>query len=230
VTARRRRTAHAGAVRPPADERASQTRLDLAVLVADKDIEAAVTGLFARAGALGVRSPTRQVFKHPNRDNGCFSGAHSFLRAQANRFDHALVLFDRHGCGRDARAREALEEEVERRLDANGWAERAAAVVLDPELEVWVWSPSAWVDDALGWRGRQPSLRQALAGEGLLAAGDTKPADPKRAVERALEIVRKPRSSAIYEELARAMPVAGCHDSAFRKLLDVLRRWFPAAT
>lgn len=230
MTARRGRKVQPKPAAEPSDQRGAQARRDLVVLVADKDIEATVTGLLSRADALGVRPVTWEPFRHPNRDSGCFKVAHDFLRSQTNRFDHALVMFDRHGCGRDAQARVLIEEDVESRLNANGWQGRAAAVVLDPELEVWVWSPSRRVDEALGWKGRQPALRDTLTAEGMLTAGATKPADPKRAVARALEIVRKPRSSAIYEELARAMPVTGCRDPAFQKLLEVLRRWFPATS
>lgn len=201
----------------------------LVILAADRHIEAAVTGLLSRSRALGARPPTFQPFRHPNSDSGCLVHAHEFLRSQSNRFDHALVLFDRQGCGRERQERERLEADVEGRLEANGWAGRAAVVVLDPEIEAWVWSPSESVDEALGWKGRAPALRPWLLREGLLVVGEAKPRDPKRAVERALELVRKPRSSSIYQELARVMPIAGCQDPAFHKLVDVLTRWFPAS-
>lgn len=228
MTARRQRNRRpAGAIHSTGD--AAAVRSDLVALVADKDIEGALSGLLARGPALGLRSLDYQIFKHPNRDSGCFKTAQDFLRSQSNRFNHALVLFDRHGCGRDADARAALEKDVEQRLEANGWEGRSAAVVLDPELEIWVWSPSPLVDEALGWAGRQPTLREALAHAGLLAPGAAKPADPKRAVEHALEVARRPRSSAIYATLARTLPIADCRDPALGKLLERLRAWFPAS-
>lgn len=224
MTATRRRS------RPLRDEHTPDLRVDtadLVVLVADKDMEQALTGLLGRPGALGVRTLKHQIFRHPQRDSGCFNGAADFLRAQSNRFAQALVMFDRQGCGREPQPREQIERMVEGRLAANGWNGRAAAVVLDPELEAWVWSASLLVDQALGWAGRSPTLRSALVSNSLLIDAAVKPSDPKRAVEWALQAVRKPRSSAVYYELARSLPIGACTDTAFRKFVEVLQRWFP---
>jgi hypothetical protein len=95
-------------------------------------------------------------------------------------------------------------------------------------LEVWVWSDSSHVDTYLGWREQQPKLRDWLQQSGWLAAGQSKPARPKEAVEAALRKCRKPRSSAIYFELARHVSFQRCADPAFHKLLATLRSWFPA--
>ncbi len=121
-----------------------------------------------------------------------------------------------------------LEREVEARLLSSGWADRAAAVCLDPELECWVWSDSPEVTVALGWASRQPDLRSWLAARGLWEAGTLKPADPKKAVVEALYEVRKPRSSAVYRQLAERVSLQRCSDPAFLRLCQVLRTWFPA--
>jgi hypothetical protein len=137
------------------------------------------------------------------------------------------VIFDREGCGNERESREKLEVEVEDRLRQNGWNDRARAVVIDPELESWVWSDSPEVEAALGWRGRSPELRSWLIGSGFLHEGATKPERPKEAVEAALRVVRKPRSSAIYQELAGSVSLRRCSDAAFAKLRLTLQEWFP---
>jgi hypothetical protein len=109
---------------------------DLVVLVPDKSIEAAILGILSRPEALGIRSVESKVFVHPDRDPGCLLRAHEFLRSMTARFAYGLVLFDRDGCGREGQDREALEEEVTRKLAAAGWDDRAAVIVIDPELEV----------------------------------------------------------------------------------------------
>ncbi len=106
-------------------------------------------------------------------------------------------MFDRIGSGREGQSRADLERTVGERLHTSGWSDRGAVVVLDPELEVWVWSDSPHVDRALGWHGRTPPLRDWLSERGLWDAGAPKPGDPKRAVEEALRHVLIPRSSAI---------------------------------
>ncbi len=134
----------------------SNAQLDLVVLVADKDIEYAMRGLLNRQKALGIRVVSAEVFAHPEHDPGCYLRSHTFLRSMVNRYAKAMVLFDRHGCGAEGRTRAELEAEVEGRLENSGWQGRCGAVVLDPELEVWVWSDSPHVAEILGWRGRTP--------------------------------------------------------------------------
>jgi hypothetical protein len=120
-----------------------------------------------------------------------------------------------------------LESELERRLGEAGWGDRAAAVVISPELENWVWSDSPHVDQALGWDRTWGLLRHWLADKGHWEAGAAKPAKPKEAVELALFTARKPRSSSIYFGLAQLVSTDRCTDPAFLKLKRCLREWFP---
>jgi hypothetical protein len=201
---------------------------DLICLVADRSIEAAVVGLLSRPKAIGIRRVKYVIRSHPEKDPGCYRHAHNFLSAFRKRYAHALVIFDREGCGNEGRSREELEEEVEGRLAGGGWRDRVRAVVLDPELECWVWSDSPHVDAALGWQGRTPALRSWLVENDLLAEGTTKPTRPKEAMEAAMRHVRRSRSSSIYRELAENVSVQRCTDPGFQKLRDTLREWFPA--
>jgi hypothetical protein len=204
------------------------TTKDLVLLVADKNLEGTLRGLLSRSAALGLRSVAFDLFIHPERDPGCYRHAHEFLRPFIGRYEHTLVVFDREGCGREEKDRLALEADVETRLRENGWSERAAAVVVDPELEVWVWSGSPHVETALGWRTGDPPFLDWLRGEGLLERGALKPARPKEAVERALRLTRRPRSSALYSQLARNVSTERCVDPSFAKLRSILQRWFPS--
>lgn len=201
---------------------------DLVVLTADKDQEHAVRGLVTRSAALGIRKIAFHVVVHPQKDPGCLTDSAEVLRLFIRTHDKALVVFDRKGCGRDATPREDLERLVEGRMAANGWAKRAAAVAIDPELEAWVWSDSSEIDDVLGWRGASPTLREWLAERGLWHAGDPKPPRPKEACHEALRHAGKARSSALFEALALRVSVTRCVDPAFRKLRETLVGWFPA--
>lgn len=195
---------------------------DLVVLVADGNYSAAVTGLLGRCASLGIRDVCSRVYVHPEHDPGCLGKGHELLRSFQRRFSYALVIFDRHGCGREELAREELERAVEERLRTSGWGGRGAAICVDPELECWVWSTSPRVGAALGWRSHQPELRSWLQGRGLWTAGRAKPDDPKRAVEEALREVRKARSSAIYGQLSRKVGLRACRDPAFLRLCSIL--------
>lgn len=197
---------------------------DLVCLAADKNIEAAVSGLLTRPEALGIRDVTHDVVVHPRRDPGCYHEAHVFLRSFRGGYGHALVVFDRAWEGAPSQDAALLESSMRERLAADGWAD---VVVIEPELEVWVWSDSPHVDECLGWRGRNPDLRSWLRERALWPAGSIKPPDPKAAVEEALAAVRVPRSSSVYRNLARRVSVQRCSDPSFDRFRARLRDWFP---
>ncbi|MCH8217845.1 MAG: hypothetical protein IH892_13870 [Planctomycetes bacterium] len=203
---------------------------DLVVLVADKNMEASVRGLLSRREALGLRQIRYEIYVHVRRDPGCFLGGHDFLRPMAGRTAHALVLFDRIGSGREKNTRESLEDLVTGRLASSGWDDRAAAIVIDPELEVWVWSDSPHVGRVLGWREAYPDVQTWLRERGMWAEGERKPEDPKAAVERVLRHVRKPRSSAMYGKLADLVSFQRCTDPSFLRLRQILAGWFAEDT
>lgn len=135
--------------------RVSGAQYDLVALVADRNAEAALQGIFGRFRALQVRSFTWRSFVHPERDPGTYRRGAEFLRPFVGQANHALVVFDHKGCGREDLPRIELESELEERLHASGWGNRAAVICLDPELETWVWSPSPEVPSTLGWPGRR---------------------------------------------------------------------------
>jgi hypothetical protein len=202
----------------------------LILLLADKNQEGALRGLLARPAAIGLRSIEYDLYVHPERDPGCLLHAHDFLRPFLGVYDRSLVVFDREGCGREDRDRLSLETEVETRLRENGWSDRAAVVVVDPELEVWVWSDSPHVEKALGWQPGDPRLVDWLRGEGFLEQGQLKPTRPKEAVEKALRRAQRPRSSALFTQLARQVSTERCLDPSFAKLRSTLQGWFPPSS
>lgn len=204
---------------------ADRTRRDLVLLVADKSIAQAITGLLQRTEALGVRRIDCEMRVHQQRDPGCRVDAPAFLRPFASRFEHALVVFDRDGCGSDAPRRE-IEEGVESELRRNGWGPRARVVVIDPELEVWVWTPSRSLANELGWGPRFAALREWLSENGHWPAEATKPPDPKRAMEAAMQARRRPKSASTFRRLAEVLGFRDCSDDAFRKLEAALVEWF----
>ena len=158
-------------------------KLDLVCLVADKNMEATLSGLFSRPQSLGIRQIATEVLVHHHRDPGCFYSPEDLLAGYSSEAQNALVVLDYAWEGVPADSAESLESQMESRLAPLGLFPWAVPVVIDPELESWVWSPSPHVDNALGWRGRSPGLRDALHAQGLWPPEATKPPDPKAAVE-----------------------------------------------
>jgi len=199
---------------------------DLVILAADGQIEFAVKGLLTRNLSIGFREISFDIFVHPEKDPGCLLRCHDFLRPFYRQYAHALVMFDRVGCGKEAFPRESLELEVEKRLSKSGWGDRSAVIVLDPELESWVWSDSPEVAPVLGWADKSPPLSLWLQQNGYLGVHQQKPERPKKAMEEALRFAKKGRSSSIYLELAKRVGVNRCVDPAFTKFKLLMKQWF----
>ncbi|HSK76644.1 MAG TPA: hypothetical protein VLQ45_09320 [Thermoanaerobaculia bacterium] len=205
--------------------------LDLVVLVPGKDERETLDSLLsARRESLGISPVRHQILVHPRRDAGCFHESPAVLEPYCRRAGHALVLFDLEGCGQEHRSAAEVEEDVVSRLSARGWQGRAGGVVIDPELEIWLWSDSPRVDAELSWTGRSLTLREWLRSEGWWQEGDLKPGKPKEALEKVLREVRLQRSSAIYGRLAKRVSLERCRDESFHRLCNLLRSWFPVRT
>ncbi len=200
---------------------------DLIVVVADLDTEMAVKSLLMRHRALSIRPITFNVYPHVQRDPGCRIAAHSFLKPEVGKYDHALIVFDWEGAGAEDKSPEEIEVLVEELLSSSGWTNRCACVVIKPEFEMWVWSDSPHVPEVLGWKDRQPSIRTWIKNNTEYWPRDAdKPDRPKEALAESLRVVRKSLSPSLFETLAGCVSVNRCTDRAFIKFKTVLANWF----
>lgn len=201
----------------------------LIVLVADKNASHAVQGILSRPRSLGIQPVPHTIRVHPHHDPGCLLEGANFLSLFQQTHSHALVLFDLAGCGREARGRDQLESEVEERLSKAGWAGRSAAVVLDPELEIWVWADTPHLPREIRWGSDYASLKGWAEEQGFAFSSTGKPLQPKEALQRALLVRDIPRSSDLYLTLASQVSLNRCVDPAFAKFKRKLQEWFGPA-
>lgn len=200
--------------------------IDLFCLVADRNMHAALDGMLQRAPALGIREIRFDIKPHPNRDPGCFHQWSDLLPGFRGQARHALVVLDRAWDGAPANDAAVLEDRLEKDFARAGLDTWARAVVIDPELEAWVFSRSPHVETILGWTGQPTRLRDALSAQGRWPAAAAKPPDPKGAVEWALRQSRIPRSSSLYRQLAERVSLDQCSDRSFLRLRQLLAAWF----
>ncbi len=201
---------------------------DLVVWVADKNMEAAIGTLFReRHLSLEIRKVTLEIYVHPQRDPGCFQEAAEILRSFRGSFRHGLLMLDFAWKGVPAGSGLELEKKIRRKFERAGMGGWAGVVVLEPELEAWVWNASSKVPECLGWKPKKPSLWEWLQDKGLRLEGERKPGKPKEAMERVLRETRLPRSSSIYANLAARVSLKRCKDPAFARFLSLVRGWFP---
>ena len=200
--------------------------IDLVILVPDGDMEAAVRTLLQRPEALEIRPINIEIHRHVQRDPGCRMDGHNLLRLWLNQARYALILLDHEGSGAESISREALEEQIEGRLSANGWQNRCAAVAISPELENWAWIPSTVLDDILGWANICELKTWVKNKTRFWRSGLPKPERPKEALDAALKEARKRHSPTVFEDIAKNAPVEQCVDASFLKLKGVLQQWF----
>lgn len=208
---------------------------DLLVYVADGNMAEAVGGLLDRdrvCHVIGCGPFTFdgrmdiKVAKGQN-DPGVYTRADALLQPFSREYARAVVIVDEEWEGSPGAA--AIEARLRAHLTAAGWpADRALALVVSPEADVWLWSDSPHTAIALGWPSWD-TLRPALEEKGLLAPDRTKPARPKEAAEWALGRGPKriPRSSKIYRQVSGKVSVKRCEDDALAVFLEQLRIWFP---
>lgn len=202
---------------------------DLFVLTADQDMLEAMQSLLRRQQSLGICEIQCAFSRHRRRDPGCRADASRRLRPHLREYRYALVIFDKDGCGRDDASREDIQSEVEQDLRRNGWEGRAKAIVIDPELESWVWSKSNLVPRFLGWTGNYGELQAWLNSGGLWPTNANKPPDPKRAMRSVLREKKRSVSASLFSQLAGSVSLQRCECPAFQELKQTLQAWFPKA-
>lgn len=198
---------------------------DLFVLVADKNMEFAIRGILQRKESLNIRDISFDIKPHSGHDSGVYKSAHDFLRIFSGRYSYAIVMFDREGCG-SRKDPMQLADDVQRNLNNSGWQGKSKVIVIEPELEIWIWCNSQHVATCLGWENSE--LRDWLIAKGYLHPSGQKPQNPKEAFINALKIKGKQKSSSLFSKIAEHVSLDRCTDSSFQEFKAILQIWFPA--
>lgn len=201
-------------------------KAQLLVLVADKNMEYTIRGALERYSSLGIRKiiNSTKIIQHPGRDPGVRSTGHQILALERTRYSHALLLLDHEGSGAHGSALD-LETELDDRLRCT-WGDNGKAIVIEPELEVWMWGSDNALQQTLG-RPKDQGIRDWLRQAGFEFSELDKPIRPKEAFNELMMGLQRPRSSSIYEKIAARISMERCSDRAFRRLRDTMRLWFP---
>ncbi|MEF8728458.1 MAG: hypothetical protein V5B34_09635 [Accumulibacter sp.] len=197
---------------------------DLVALVADKNMQFALQGALARPQALGVRSLTYAIRPHMGRDGGVRTTGADVLACDAGRFRHALMMLDFQGCGQEHETPLTLEARLDEQLQ-RVWGVRAKAIVISPEVDVWLWGADNALHEVLQWQKATP-IRDWLHAQGFDFDAQGKPRQPKEAMEAVCREQRLPRSSAIYEKIIGRISLQHCTDPTFQRLRKQLVTWF----
>lgn len=201
---------------------------DLVILVPDKNTQFALRGALGRPDALGIRAIAHEFRPHPGRDGGARTTGVEVLARERARFSHALLVFDLEGSGaQEQLTTEDLEGELDEKLRLQ-WGPHAKAIVIAPELDIWLWGADNALREILQWPQQAGAIRNWLQDRGFVFDGNAKPVRPKEALEAMVPIHRQPRSSALYEKITSRISLQRCVDPALLRLRATLQGWFPA--
>ena len=202
------------------------SQCDLIVLAADLDMEVTARALLENPTKLDIRNLQFHIHRHPEHDPGCHTKAATYLRNYIDTYRHALVIFDRDGCGSTA-PRDQIQQKVEQDLHRNGWADSAKAIVIEPELETWIWTSSPITATTLGCDSLT-DLQSLLERHDLCRPGNPKPPDPKKAMRFVCRQNRVKPSSTLFGNIASKATSSRCQDPSFVDFRKTLQDWFPS--
>lgn len=182
-----------------------------------------IRGALARPTALGIRALDYKILSHPGHDGGVRKGGAQLLGVGRSFFQHGLLLLDHEGSGAHVGAVE-LEAQLDGQLSAR-WGDAAKAIVIDPEVDAWMWGAEPHLRSLLDWTF-QEGIREWLVGEAFGFTDAGKPTRPKEAFEAACRRARMPRSSEQYRYVAERISLQRCEDPAFQRLRAAIVGWF----
>ncbi len=200
---------------------------DLVLLVADKNMQFSVRGGLARPEALGIRPITCDFRLHVGRDGGVRTTGPELLAIERGRFECGVLMLDYEGCGAGSLSPAELESALDGKLRPK-WGSQAKAIVLVPEVDVWMWGRENTLRELFDWH-ESVGIRDWLVQKGFTFDAAEKPLRPKEALDAICRHQSVPRSSSFYEQVARRMSLVRCRDAAFQRLQTTLRSWFPTA-
>ncbi|MFZ2282066.1 MAG: hypothetical protein WAW39_29995 [Prosthecobacter sp.] len=209
---------------------------DLVILTPDSAYKEVLPAILARYQALGIRSVTPVIVSDPYHDSS--GQAVELLRSYQSSHQRALVVRDIEGSGREVQGATALEINLHEQLIQSGWEnDRAAALVLEPELESWLRFGSSHMGTVLHERARKnrdklvewETKLQDICNEhgGMDQLG--KPLRPKEVFRDLLKVYNIPPSNAILGRLAERESLRNCRVPSFLRFCDLMREWFPTS-
>lgn len=209
---------------------------DVVFFVADGTMEQAFLGFLTRNDkhkhynldtAPFDFDPAQDLIRIPGNDPGVFNSAPEWVLGHTSKHRHAVVVFDLdHGTEYET---SYLRDDLTKRIRGTGWTEdRFKVIVIEPELEAWIWQRNQKVAKSLKFASVPEMVKAVQDAKIDWPDGQDKPSRPKEALEA---VATKRRgigfSSAIHKSITSVVSATACQDAAFQELKATLQAWFP---
>jgi hypothetical protein len=211
---------------------------DVIFHLANEHMEKGFKAFFAREDwhfALGCRRFSidplneKDIFRVPGHtDGGIWKHAGKNLRPFRDKYQYAIIILDADF--EPHPGAKVLHQDISEAMTKSGWEpERFAVIVIQPELEAWLWAPNLNVARAFGHKDFE-QLRGKLEAERLWDSGKPKPNDLKRARDRAARLGGKKTGGPIFKGVFSEISKRACEccvEPGFMALRATLKTWFP---
>lgn len=187
-------------------------------------MEFTLDAALSREAALGICQITKEIYPLHSDGTTRVAGP-DLLRMKQRDFKHGLLILDFEGSGTSHANALDLEAELDQDLERM-WPGGAKAIVIQPELDVWMWGSDNMLQSTLNWPDPQ-GIRPWVNNRGFSFHSNGKPERPKEAFKEVLMHIREPRSSALYGTIANKISLSKCVDPSFHRLRNQLQTWFP---
>ena len=187
---------------------------------------------------------------HPGHDPGVWKDPQAILFSERRNYEKCLLILDEAWEGAPKPAKIIADIEGLVLSEAKWERDRFEVILIRPELEAWIWQRNPHVAEAFEYKGTDTQLWTFLAGQSLRLdsknkrhrfvvanpnggfppvwpQGQPKPQNPKGLVEALSYHCQSGPASGMFNEISSKVSVSGCVDTAFLKLRDTLRKWFP---
>ena len=209
---------------------------DCVFLTADSTMKQALLGFLTRNDCfrdynLGTApfkfDQNEDLFSSATMDPGTYTTGEELLKPFQKTHKHAVVLLDAEWDG--SPGADAIRTDLTARIKATGWAEDSfKVIVIDPELEAWIWQRNQRVASALKFNSVPEMVAAVKAAKIAWPEDQPKPSRPKEALEAVATKKRKiGYSSALHRSITASVTLVGCQDEAFLQLRHILQTWFP---
>ncbi len=160
-------------------------------------------------------------------DPGLYDNAHENLELFKSQYNHAMIVLDRQW-NDSSKTPSDIEQHITANMQRAGWTrERFEVVVIDPELETWLFQEKDIFLNAFRYHDGARALRDQLDETGHWPKGQAKPTDPKATIGRALHLGKSASPTVLFSKVCSRISVKDCQDTAFLKFKRTLRCWFP---
>ena len=209
---------------------------DCVFFTADSTMKQAILGFMSRNDRfahynLGTApftfEPNEDLFSSATMDPGTYTTGEELLKPFRNTHRHAVLMLDADWDG--SPGADNIRNDLTDRILASGWsADAFKVIVIDPELEAWIWQRNQRVATALKFGSVAEMVKAVHDAKIDWPNGNAKPSRPKEALEA---VTTRKRgigySSALHRSITATVTLVGCQDAAFLELRHTLQVWFP---